>query len=157
MRPPLYLKRFYYRKLVESGCNQLRCVGWVAAEVSIVPLIHDSVGPRSVGGQFLSPKGVIKSSWKLSAGTVSLSVSLPVGVSAATIVVPKPTANGQPAKVASIKLGGTVVWDGAKLVGKRKPAGILSAKDQPNGVAFTTTNGEFSFESVAKSEWLAIL
>ena len=46
------------------------------AEVSLVPLIHDSVGPRSVGGQFLSPKGLIKSSWKLSAGTVSLSVML---------------------------------------------------------------------------------
>lgn len=119
------------------------------AEVSLVPLIHDSVGPRSVGGQFLSPKGLIKSSWKLSAGTVSLSVSLPVGVTGANIVVPKPTTNGQPATAASIKLGGTVVWDGTQLVGK--PAGIRSAKDQHDGVAFATTNGEFSFESTAKS------
>ena len=125
------------------------------AEVSLAPRVHDSVGPRSVGGQFLSPKGMIKSSWKLSAGTVSLSVSLPVGVGAANIVVPKPTTNGQPAAAASIKLGGTEIWDGAKLVGKH--AGVLSAKDQHDGVAFTTTNGEFSFESTAKSEWLAIL
>merc|ERR1711871_637556 len=55
------------------------------AEVGLAPRIHDSVGPRSVDGKFLSPKGMIKSSWKLSAGTVSLSVSLPVGVSAASI------------------------------------------------------------------------
>ena len=32
-----------------------------------------------------------------------------------------------------------------------KPAGILSAKDQPEGVAFTTTNGAFEFVSTAKS------
>ena len=125
------------------------------AEVSLIPRIHDSVGPRSVGGKFQSPRGVISSSWKLGAGTVSLSVSLPVGVGAATIVVPKPTTDGKPAAAASIKLGGTVIWDGAKLVGK--PAGVLSAEDQPNGVAFKTTNGVFEFESAAKSDWLAIL
>ena len=123
------------------------------AEVSLVPRVHDSVGPRSVAGEFLSPKGMISSSWKLSGGTVSLSVRLPVGVGAATIVVPKPTTGGKPTAVATIKLGGTEIWDGAKLVGK--PAGVVSARDQPQGVAFTTTNGLFEFESTAKPEWLA--
>ena len=125
------------------------------AEVRLAPKIHDRVGPKSVGGQFRSPKGVISSSWKQSAGTVSLSVGLPVGVGAATIVVPKPTTDGKPAAVAVVKLAGTVVWDGNKLVGK--PGGIVSAVDQPEGVAFVTTNGAFDFESTAKSEWLAIL
>ena len=50
---------------------------------------------------------------------------------------------------------GTVIWDGTKLVGE--PAGILSAKDQHDGVAFMTTNGTSSFESAAKFEWLIIL
>jgi hypothetical protein len=126
------------------------------AEVSLIPRIHDGVEPKAVGGEFLSPKGSISSSWKLNAGgKVSLSVSLPVGVGAATIVVPKPTKDGQPAAAATIKLGGSVVWDGAKLVGK--PAGILSAKDQPGGIVLSTTNGDFDFESTAKSERLTIL
>jgi alpha-L-rhamnosidase len=120
------------------------------AEVSLIPRVHDAVGPRAVAGDFLSPKGLISCAWKLgAAGTVSLSVRLPVGVGAATVVVPKPTAGGLPAAAASIKLGGTVIWDGAKLVGK--PAGILSAEDQPGGVAFKTTNGAFEFESAAKA------
>eukprot|EP01052_Picozoa_sp_SAG31_P029236 SAG31_NODE_2889_length_4948_cov_1.893586_3_plen_141_part_00 len=125
------------------------------AEVSLIPRIHDSVGPKSVTGQFLSPKGVISSAWKLSAGAVSLSVSLPVGVGAATVVVPKPMTSGTPASKATVTLGGTKIWDGAKLVGK--PAGILSATDQPDGVAFKTTNGVFAFESYATTEWMAIL
>lgn len=145
------------------------------AEVSLIPRTHDSVGPKRVGGQFLSPRGVISSSWTLSAGVVSLSVSLPVGVGAATIVVrsrstafyqsccigirtkgseckqvPKPTTDGKPATAASIKLGGVLVWDGAKLVGK--PAGILSAEDGIDGVTFKTENGAFDFESTVKSE-----
>ena len=117
------------------------------AEVKIAPLIHDSVGPRSVGGQFLSPKGVISSTWKINGGAVALTVSLPVGVASATIVVPKPTKDGKPAASASVKLGGTVIWDGSKLVGK--PEGIVSAADQAGGVAFTTTNGAFAFEGTA--------
>ena len=40
-----------------------------------------------------------------------------------------------------------MIWNGAKLVGK--PAGVLSAKDQLEGVAFRTTNGAFEFESTA--------
>ena len=105
------------------------------AEVRLSPRIHDRVGPRSVDGKFLSPKGAISSRWWLTGagggGAVSLSVSLPVGVRAATIVVPKPTTDGKPAAAASVKLGGTVIWDGAKLIGK--PAGILGAEDQPDG------------------------
>lgn len=115
-----------------------------------MPRIHDSVGPRSVGGEFRSPKGRIRSSWTLTdAGLVSLSVSLPVGVTGATIVVPKPTRGGKPLSTATVKLGGTVIWDGARLVGK--PAGIVGAVDQLHGVSFKTTNGMFEFESAAKS------
>ena len=125
------------------------------ATVTIAPRIHDTVGPRSVGGQFLSPKGTIASSWRISGGhsadtTVRLSVRLPVGVGGATIVVPKPTKAGRPAATAYITLGGQRIWDGAKLLGT--PAGILSAQDGRDGVAFTTTNGMFEFvSSVAES------
>ena len=119
------------------------------AEVSLTPRIHDLFGPRSVVGEFLSPRGRIFSSWKLdsAAGTVSLQVRLPVGVGAATITVPKPTTIGKPSAAAVVKLHGSVVWDGAKLVGR--PAGIVSAVDTPDGVSFSTTNGAFSFESKA--------
>jgi alpha-L-rhamnosidase len=117
------------------------------AEVSIAPKVHDVFGPRSVGGEFLSPRGTIASSWRLdsAAGTVSLRVSLPVGVGAATITVPKPTTAGKPAAAAVVRLHGAVVWDGTKLVGE--PAGIVGAVDTPDGVAFSTTNGAFAFES----------
>ena len=127
------------------------------ATVTIAPRIHDTVGPRSVGGQFLSPKGTIASSWRISGGhsadtTVKLSVRLPVGVGGATIVVvPKPTKAGQTAATASITLGGHMIWDGAKLLGA--PAGILSAQDGRDGVAFTTISGVFEFvSSVAESK-----
>jgi hypothetical protein len=118
------------------------------AEASLIPRVTDTVGPRSVHGQFLSPRGLISAGWKLGTG-VSLSVSLPVGVSGATIVVPKPVKNGKPAAAAIVKLGGTVIWDGTALVGK--PAGVVSAEDQSHGVAFKTTNGVFEFESAIKS------
>jgi alpha-L-rhamnosidase len=120
------------------------------AQVSLIPRIHDSVGPRSVGGEFLSPQGRIRSSWTLTdAGIVSLSVSLPVGVSGATIVVPKPTIGGKPSVKATVKLGGAVIWDGSRLLGE--PAGVVGAMDQRHGVSFRTTNGVFEFESAAKS------
>ena len=120
-------------------------------KVSITPRIHDSIGPRSVSGEFLSPKGTISSSWKFSAAdTVSLSVGLPVGVEGATIVVPKPTKDGQPATTVVITLGGKPVWDGARLLGT--PVGILSAEDRGEGVAFTTTNGRFEFVSTSKDD-----
>ena len=123
------------------------------ATVTLNPRIHDSVGPRSVVGQFLSPKGMITSSWKISgaaADFVELSVSLPVGVQTATIVVPKPTKDGIASTAASITLGGKQIWDGTKLVGTH--AGILSAKDERKGIVFGTTNGVFDFVSRALTE-----
>ena len=120
------------------------------ATVRIAPKVHDTLGPKSVGGEFLSPKGGIVSNWTITgngaAAGVALDVSLPVGVSAATIVVPKPTTGGHPSASAVIKLGGTTIWDGTKLVGK-PPAGIKSATDEPAGVAIETTNGIFEFAS----------
>ena len=121
------------------------------AKVAIAPRIHDTVGPRSVGGQFLSVKGLITSSWRVTRpDTVRLSVSLPIGVGGATILVPKPTTAGQPATGASIALNGKKIWDGTKLVGATE--GILSAKDQQNGVEFTTTNGKFEFVSTSETD-----
>ena len=122
--------------------------------VTIAPRIHDSVGPRSVGGQYLSPKGLISTSWTISGvHTVRLSVTLPVGVAGATIMVPKPTKGGQPALSASVSLAGRTVWNGVKLVGT--PGGIFSARDVQNSIEFTTTNGEFVFVCTAKSDgWM---
>ena len=46
---------------------------------------QDTFGPRLVGGEFLSPKGLFVSNWTvIDTGSVALDVSLPVGVSAAT-------------------------------------------------------------------------
>ena len=122
------------------------------ATVSLNPLVHDSVGPRSVSGQFLSPKGIISSSWNITdvnVGVVKLSVSLPVGVQSATIVVPKPTKQGVPSAAALVYLGGQNIWDGTKLV--RQSVGILHARDGKEGVIFETTNGVFEFVSKALS------
>jgi alpha-L-rhamnosidase len=114
------------------------------AEVTIMPRIHDSVGPRAVRGEFLSPRGTIVSSWRVAADGVSLNVSLPVGVQAATIVVPYPMVDGK-AVAGVIKERGSVVWDGTAVVGKH--AGIAGAVGHEDGVAFATSNGEFAFES----------
>lgn len=121
------------------------------AKVAISPRIHDTVGPRSVGGQFLSPKGMISSSWAITGSdTVRLSVSLPVGVDSAEILVPKPTNAGQPAATASVALNGKKIWDGAKLI--EAPHGVISAADEWDGVAFTTTNGKFEFVSTSEPD-----
>ncbi len=120
------------------------------ATVSLNPLVDDAVGPKSVSGQFLSPKGMISSTWNISdasLGEIKLSVSLPVGVQSATIVVPKPTKNGIPSTSVLIDLDGQNIWDGTKLV--RKSAGILRAQDGQQGVTFETTNGVFEFVSKA--------
>lgn len=62
------------------------------AKVALAPQVHDSVEPRSVGGKFLSPKGMIVSSWKIRGSAandiVELSVSLPVGVKAQRLWCP---------------------------------------------------------------------
>jgi alpha-L-rhamnosidase len=118
------------------------------AEVTLAPKIHDTLGPKTMGGEFLSPKGMITSRWDTSSrGVVKLTASLPVGVHRATVVVPKPMVRGTAVTAAVVKLEGVVVWDGTKLVGK--PSGIEAAVDLPNGVAFTTSNGVFAFESAA--------
>ena len=45
---------------------------------------------------------------------------------------------------------GSLHWDGTKLVGATE--GIVSAKDQQNGVEFTTTNGKFEFVSTSETD-----
>jgi hypothetical protein len=62
------------------------------SRVSVAPQVHPLVGPASVAGTFSSPSGPITSNWTVSdgGGAVSLSVSLPIGVEQATVVVPKP-------------------------------------------------------------------
>ena len=119
------------------------------AEVAVAPKIHDKFGPKIVSGEFLSPKGKIVSTWSITSDAVLLNVSLPVGVRRATIVVPKPTMDGRAVPVAVVKLGGTVVWDGAKLVGD--PEGLTAAASTASGIAFSTTNGYFAFESRDRS------
>ena len=121
------------------------------AKVAISPRIHDTVGPRSVGGQFLSPKGMISSSWAITGSdTVRLSVSLPVGVDGAVIRVPKPTNAGKPATTASVTLNGEKIWDGAQLI--EAAHGVISAEDERDGVVFTTTNGQFEFVSMSEPD-----
>ena len=58
--------------------------------VQISPRLDLAHGPRSLKGVYSSVHGVISSSWKVGNGTVSLAVTLPIGVQAADIVVPKP-------------------------------------------------------------------
>ena len=62
--------------------------------VNIKPQLDVDHGPRFLKGVYSSANGVISSSWSISTGVqdanVSLSVTLPVGVHAAEIVVPKP-------------------------------------------------------------------
>lgn len=100
--------------------------------------------------QFLSPQGLIVSSWRLGhEGAVSFNVTLPIGVRASTIVVPKPVIDGKFAARAVIREQGAVVWDGEKLVGSH--SGILLATDWPEGVEFATTNGVYTFESQQKA------
>ena len=47
------------------------------AEVSIAPKVHDVFGPRSVGGEFLSPRGTIASSWRLDSASCATGLSPP--------------------------------------------------------------------------------
>lgn len=97
--------------------------------------------------QFLSPQGTIASSWRFRQdGVISFNVSLPIGVHAASIVVPKPTRNGKPTARAVVKEQGQVVWDGKRLVGTH--AGIQGGTDGLDGVTFAASNGVYVFESV---------
>jgi alpha-L-rhamnosidase len=112
------------------------------AEVTVMPRIHDTVGPRAVRGEFLSPRGRIVSSWSVTEGGVLLNVSLPVGVQAATIVVPFIMVEGT-AVAGVIKEHGIIVWNGTAPVGKH--AGIVRTARREDGVAFATSNGEYMF------------
>ena len=107
----------------------------------------------------MSPRGAIASGWKLGAdgggapgAVVELTVSLPVGVQRATVVVPKPfsklasTEDYAAAAAASVTEGGVEVWDGKKLVSPHPP-GITAAEDVGDGIAFEVSNGAFHFVS----------
>jgi hypothetical protein len=63
--------------------------------VRIAPELDPDYGPGSLNATFLSVRGKIRSSWTLEdstthAGSISMSVNIPLGVKAATIVIPKP-------------------------------------------------------------------
>jgi hypothetical protein len=130
------------------------------AEVVIHPKVHPAEGPASVSGTFMSPRGAISSGWKLGGGgagpgsSVELSLSLPIGVQRATVVVPKPfdkkigggagnISYAPAAGMVTITEGGVEVWDGIKLVGTHP--GIAAATDVGDGVAFELSNGQFQF------------
>jgi hypothetical protein len=81
----------------------------------------------------------------LSLGTLSFNVTLPIGVQAATIVVPKPVAAGKFAARVVVRERGQVLWDGEKLVGPH--LGIQSGTSLPDGVAFAASNGVYFFET----------
>lgn len=122
---------------------------------TVMPRIHATLGPRGVSGEFISAAGRITSSWRVRHnGVVSFNVSLPVGVQAATLIVPKPlslyVSNGKPGENTStsrtvVKERGRIVWDGEKLVGNHH--GLRSAVDGSEGVAFAVSNGLYIFES----------
>ena len=98
---------------------------------------------KSVGGEFLSPKGLIKSHWELSAATFTLDLTLPIGVASAEVTIP---ALGGTAAKMSITCNGKEVWSGGKFA---PSAGLKSAALAPGGagIVFETLNGVFTFTS----------
>jgi hypothetical protein len=123
------------------------------AEVMIAPKVHPKYGPRSVTGDFLSVSGAISSAWHIAPyGTsVSLNVSLPIGVRRATVLVPHPFVQTgtdyRPAAAAVVAEGNAVVWDGKGLVGTHP--GVTCAKDVGDAVAFELANGAYAFSATA--------
>ena len=123
------------------------------AEVVVAPKVHPKYGPRSVAGDFLSASGKISSAWATAPNgtSVSLNVSLPVGVRQATIVVPYPFVrdggNYRPAAAAVVTGGSAVVWDGTELVGNHP--GVTSANDVGGAVAFVVVNGAYALTATA--------
>ena len=77
-------------------------------------------GPRAVAGDFLSVSGPIRSAWHIGPNgtSVSLNVSLPVGVRRASVSVPCPFVANPSDERAVVTEGGAVVWDGKALVPK---------------------------------------
>eukprot|EP01052_Picozoa_sp_SAG31_P006990 SAG31_NODE_328_length_17643_cov_46.707649_10_plen_149_part_00 len=122
------------------------------AEVRIAPKVHNAFGPASTDGTFLSPRGEIRSAWRLSHAAISLNVSLPVGVGRATVVVPKPfDGSGQRVDRSVVVLNGKKAWDGENLVDRGAHKGVMSAVDEPNGVIFNVLNGEYTFEATPRA------
>ena len=123
------------------------------AEVMIAPKVHPKYGPRSVAGDFLSASGAISSAWHIAPNgtSVSLNVSLPIGVRRATVLVPRPfvhtKSDFRPAAAAVVTESNAVVWDGKGLVGAHP--GVASATDVGDAVAFEVTNGAYAFSATA--------
>ena len=128
------------------------------ATVRIAPKIDGAYGPKSVRGEFLSPRGLIKSSWKITsveAGQTSgflLNISLPIGVQSAEVTVPAPPVAastwslGVPAGNLRVVCNGMVVWSSGQFTAVE---GVKTARLSSEGTAVTfgTTNGAFSFAS----------
>eukprot|EP01047_Picozoa_sp_COSAG01_P022440 COSAG01_NODE_1331_length_10699_cov_28.574717_4_plen_482_part_00 len=124
------------------------------ATVHIAPKINSKFGPTSASATFISPRGEIRSSWLLhkatGASTISLNVSLPIGVGRAMVLVPKPfDGEGQPVARSIVTLNGRMVWNGKNLVvtDGTNVTGILSASNEPASVRFDVVNGVFAFEA----------
>ena len=137
------------------------------ATVRIAPKIDGIYGPKSVRGQFLSPSGLIKSSWRLTATVAghaqgfTLNISLPIGVQSAEVSVPAPPADDftptedirspgnslvVSAREQRVVCNGKVVWSNGKFTAVDGVTTAWLAADGA-GVVFGTTNGVFTFVS----------
>ncbi len=127
------------------------------ATVRIAPKIDGTYGPKSVRGEFLSPSGLIKSSWTIVSVEdgqpgVSLNISLPIGVHSAEVTVPAPPAPestwnlGVPVGNLRVLCNGKAVWSLGKFTAVE---GVKTARLSSDGAAvvFGTTNGIFTFAS----------
>lgn len=118
------------------------------ATVKIAPKIDDTYGPKSTSGEFLSPRGLIKSSWTLGS-TFSLDVTLPVGVQAATITVPAPPVPSAQQQL-TVTLNGKPIWKEGKFEAQPGCKSGKETKEGPDAVVFECSNGILSF--VAKMD-----
>ena len=137
--------------------------GWLGphtarlATVRIAPKIDGTYGPKSARGEFLSPSGLIKSSWKIESAEdgqlgFSLNVSLPIGVQSAEVTVPAPPTSesawslGPQAGNLLVVCNGKMVWSQGKFTAVE---GIKTGRLGADGAAviFDTTNGIFTFAS----------
>jgi alpha-L-rhamnosidase len=68
------------------------------SKVAIAPRVDGFFGPSSATGRYASVRGVIESAWSrsLNGSIISLQVTVPVGIDAATITVPNPFNKLQP-------------------------------------------------------------
>ena len=123
------------------------------ATVRVAPKVRPYLGPTELDATYDSVRGTIVVSWEIAeqGKSVYLDVALPVGVQGATVAVPKPFASPAPGGRAARTVvsedweGGTVVWDGTKLVGD--VPGVLAARDTAEGIEFNVTNGRFRFSA----------